>query len=91
MLCACFACSVRSMRGVLRLHTTRRSRPFAQNINFFLNACTAHMGISKNDLFDVRDLYDQANFVRVLHTIDMVHRVARTQAPASAAAANAAT
>lgn len=44
------------------------------------------MGISKNDLFDVRDLYDQANFVRVLHTIDMVHRVARTQAPAPAPA-----
>ena len=40
------------------------------------------MGLAKTDLFDVRDLYDQANFVRVLHTIDMVHRAARITGPA---------
>lgn len=55
-----------------------------ENITFFLTACTQHLGLARTDLFDVRDLYDQANFVKVLRTLELVHRAARLTATATA-------
>jgi hypothetical protein len=54
-----------------------------ENINVFLQACNQVIGLDKHDLFDVRDLYDQSNFVKVLHTLELVHHAAK--APAAAA------
>jgi hypothetical protein len=67
--------------GSLRKYNQMKGAFFQlENISMFLGACTQHLGLAKSDLFDVRDLYDQSNFVKVLHTLELVHRAAKPSA-----------